>query len=331
MPRRRRRIISNTCYEICFRARRTLPLGATQLVKFIIGASIARTQRDNKVLLCHDIWNGSHPHIIVVAKDSLAFVNFYSELQKRLTDAFKRLLGLDYLNIWEGYPRITELADINAAKDSIAYLYANPAKDNIVDSIKEFPGYSSWKGFAKSKETLSATFTESYPWIRLPSLPTLNSETITPRQSANIIKQLWKANKKRHQLVRHPNAWMTCFGIDTDNEAIEINKSILSMVFEKEANAREMRQKENKSVLGYSSLLSQPILKSHTPKKRRKNVFIKTFDNALRIKIIEERNVFDKKCRDCFGLWKKGHYDILWPPGAFKPPLPPTVNLLPDY
>ena len=329
MPRRRRRIVSNTCYEICFRARNTLPLVAYRLIKLIIGAAIARTQMDDKVVLCHDIWNGSHPHIIVVAKDSLAFVKFYAEIQKRLTDILKRLLGLDYLRIWEGYPRVTELCDLAAAKDSIAYLYANPAKDNLTDSIEEFPGYSSWTDFLQSKNTLLAKTVESFPWIRLPSVPTLHSEILSSRQDANIVRHLRKVNKERHLLIRYPNAWMKCFGIETDEEVAEVNESILSLMREKEQTAREIRQNEKKSVMGADKLRSQPILKPHTPKKRRANVFIKTFDNELRIKKIEERDLFDDQCRECLELWRKGYYDTQWPPGAFKPSLPPTVNLLP--
>ncbi len=80
MPRNRRQIKSNTCYEICFRAKSTLPLVAYRVIALIIQSAIARTQRDDKVILCHHIWNGSHPHIIAVSKDAQQFVNFYSEI-----------------------------------------------------------------------------------------------------------------------------------------------------------------------------------------------------------------------------------------------------------
>lgn len=125
MPRRRRRIKSKGCYELCFRAREGLPLVAYDLIELIIGSAVSRTQRDDKVTLCHDLWNGSHAHIIVVTKDSSQCTRFYGEIQKRITDSIKRLLGLHYLDLWEGTAMVAEIADEEAAIERIAYLYAN--------------------------------------------------------------------------------------------------------------------------------------------------------------------------------------------------------------
>ena len=331
MPHRRRMIVSNTCYEVCFRARSSLPFVAYRIIKLIIGAAVARAQRDDKVVICHDIWNGSHPHLILVAKDSLKFVQFYDEVQKKITDMLKRLLGLDYLSIWEGYPAVIELGDPDMVKDRIAYLYANPAQDNLVESIDQFPGYSSWEGFLSSKDRLSAMTEEEYPWIRLPSLPKLPSSVLTSNQDRNFVRIIEKANKKKHKLVRHPNAWMKCFKVDSDQEVKEINDQIIEMIREREDEARNLRQLANRTVMGRVKLCSQEILKPHTPKKREIKVFIMTTDNELRMRKIEERDLFDELCRECYESWKKGDYRCQWPPGAFKPPLPPTENLLPGW
>jgi len=117
-------------YEICFRARASLPLVAHKFVNFILQCVLARAQRDDKVILCHDIWNGSHPHLIVVSKDAQQLVNFYSEIQKKVTDILKRLLGLSFLHVWEGNVSVIKIGDVEAVKDRISYLYANPAQDN---------------------------------------------------------------------------------------------------------------------------------------------------------------------------------------------------------
>ncbi|MCB0317325.1 MAG: hypothetical protein KDD56_01110, partial [Bdellovibrionales bacterium] len=85
MPRVRRQVISNCMYEVCFRAKESIPLVATEYMKLLISSILARTQRDHKVVICHDIWNGSHPHIILVTKDSQQLINFVSEVQKKLT------------------------------------------------------------------------------------------------------------------------------------------------------------------------------------------------------------------------------------------------------
>lgn len=328
MPRRRRYIEPNTCYEICFRARRSLPLVAYETMRLIIGSAIARTQRDDKVILCHDIWNGSHAHLIVVSKSPLGLVTFYGELQKRITDAIKRLLGITHLNIWEGYPMVAEICDLEAAKKRISYLYANPAQDNLVASIDHFPGYSSYKDFVGCRDRLDAKVSEEFPWIRLPSIERLSSNVLSPRQDRNIKDRLIMTNSGYHKLMRHPNAWMKCFGIDTDSEAAKINSDIIKVIFCKEQLAQQIRDKERKAIMGRQKLCSQPILKSHIPKKQGRKVFIIATVNRIRVKRIFARDLFDERCSECWVLYKAGDLSVRWPPGAFVPSLPPRNDTL---
>ena len=329
MPRQRRRIEAHSCYEICFRAKEGLPLVAYRVIRFLLGAILARTQRDDKVTLCHDIWNGSHCHMIVVARDAEQFVCFYSEVQKKITDAIKRLLGISHLNIWEGRPLVAKIQDLEAAKGRIAYLYGNAAQDNLTESIDRFPRYSSWRNFSRCKNSFKAETREKYPWVRLWSIPTLSSPILTARQDSNLVRLLRKRNSsKTHCLVREPNAWMCCFGIDSDEEVYKINRQILRLLRDKEAAAAEKRQSERKTVMGIFKLCSQPIMAPHTPKKRERQVFVITSIRELRVRAIENFRQFCVECRECFLRWKSGDFTAIWPPGAFKPPLPPNANLL---
>ena len=154
---------------------------------------------------------------------------------------------------------------------------------------------------------------------------------MTSLEDKQYVGLLKNANKKKHSLVRKPNAWMKCFGITKNCEVKRINKQILETLKEKEKKAAKLRKLENKTVMGASLLCSQPILCPHTPKKKERKVFIITSDNELRLKIIEERDLFDKVCRNCYERWKKGDYSVEWPPGAFRPPMPPVKNSVPSH
>ena len=135
MARTERHIVSGKVYELCFRAREDLPLPPTRTINAIIKSSIARTQRDCKVILCHFLWMSNHPHLILVAQDAEQCMRFYAELQKRITDAIKRLLGRKFLRLWEGRPLVAQIADLDAAKDRIAYLYGNPSAADVTVNI----------------------------------------------------------------------------------------------------------------------------------------------------------------------------------------------------
>ena len=328
MPRKRRRIVSNRVYEICFRAREGLPLVCYEYMKLIINSVLARTQRDDKLILCHDIWNGSHPHLIVVAKDSEKFVQFYSEVQKKLTDIIKRLLGLERLSIWEGESTVMEIAGIEEAIDRISYLYANPAQDDLEDCIEKFPGCSSYKEFTQSEDKLDASVSKKYPWIRLPSVKPLKSRVLSRTEDRRLTYRLKNKNKKLHTLTREPNAWMKAFGVKSDSEVESLNKRIIKALRHRERESEERRIDEKKPVLGAKKLKEQALMKAHKPKKNSIKVFIYSHCNEYRVKAIKTFKEFSDKCRECYLEWKRGNFSVEWPPGAFKPPLPPVCNIL---
>jgi hypothetical protein len=258
-------------------------------------------------------------------------MQFYGEVKKRITDYIKRLLGLPHLSIWEKNTSVMEIGDLEAAKDHVAYLYANPAQDHIEESIEKFPGYSSWKIFQKLTDSLESQHSRSFPWLRLPSIPSIPSSVLTDTQDCNLVRLITKRNKTKHLLIRKPNAWMKCFGIKTDEEVQEINRGILELIKKKEHVAKIFRQENDKQVLGSQKMRMQPILKPHKPKKQGRRVFIITTNNELRMRAIQEFRLFCEACRDCYQRWKQGDFTVSWPPGAFKPPLPPNMNLLPGW
>jgi hypothetical protein len=86
----------------------------------------------------------------------------------------------NYLDLWEGTATLAEIADLDAAIERISYLYANPAQDNLEDSIEKFPGYSSWQEYQQAPSVLDAQSSEDFPWLRLPSLPKLGNRALSP-------------------------------------------------------------------------------------------------------------------------------------------------------
>ncbi len=329
MGRMNRRIESKQCYEVCFRAKEGLPLVAYHVINLIIGAALARAQRDNKVTICHDIWNGSHAHLILLAYDAEMFKCFLSEVQKQITEAIKRLLGIDHLNLWEGRPMVAKILDLQEGIDRISYLYANPAQDDLVDTIEKFPGFSSWGDFNSASNFSRAEVSTCYPWIRRPSIPKLVCPVLSQDEDLGLVRQLKKQNKKTHKLTRRPNLWMECFGVTTVEEIADINLLVREKLKRREQLARERRKREGKTVMGVVRLSSQQILKPHKPKSRERKIFCLSSIKRLRIAFIAEYKIFCEKCRECYRRFRNGDALVEWPPGAFRPPIRPLYNMLP--
>ena len=250
------------------------------------------------------------------------------EVQKKITDCLKRLFGLDYLHIWEGRPMVARIGDIDEAVSRISYLYANPAQDHLESSIELFPGYSSYREFQKAmNSSVDAEFSEEVLRLRLPTFPILQTNTPDVIQERGVIRLLEKRNEEKQLLTRYPNIWMRAFGVK-DCDVSEINQRIQKKLRHRERIAAMLRRITGRTVMGRPALKKQPILKPHKPKKKSRKIFYLGSSREDRIWYILDFKEFCRQCAECYQEWLKGNFLVKWPPGAFKPPLPPNMNIL---
>jgi len=326
MSRMRRVFLSRHVYEFCFRAKEGLPLPTWDLMSLLINSALARTQRDDKITLCHHLWMGNHVHIIAVVHDAQEAVDFMQEVQKKLTESIKRLLGKEHLNIWEGSSMMAVITDPEKVIDRLAYLYANPANADLVNTIEEYPGVSSWEEYKSTPSTIDAKSTKRIPWVRQPFVPKLRSRRLSRLEDKTITASVTKASsKKTHELTLYPNAWMKAFGITEPQDVEEWNKRVIDLVRQKEAVARENRGK--RKVLGVDRLRCEPIFKDHIPKENREKIFVLSSDIKLRIKHINYIKAAAEEASELYEPWTNGH-QVKWPPGVFRPPLRPIANCI---
>jgi len=310
------------------RTRKGLPFVCTKYMKLILESTMARVQRDHKVILCHYLWMGNHPHIIIVARDSSQCTRFYGELKKQLTEAVKQLLGRSHLSLWQkNGTSVVHYGDAEGVQERIAYLYANPARAHLVDSIERYPGSSSWESFKQSEYTFSAMSTKNYPRIHAPAIPRLPAASVTPAQDNKITNTLKTATKKFHTLTLHPNAWMKALKLD-ESEVAERNGVILERLEEFEREVREQRSKKGFRAKGASRLADEALSLQYRPKPGGKRIYVYAVCKDLRVRMIKEYEYFCKLCTDCYERWKIGDYTVEWPPGAFMPAMPPRYNFI---
>ena len=332
MGRPRRQIFSNRTYEICMRTRRGLPFMTTLYMQLILESILARVQRDSKVIIDHIIWMANHVHIIIQAKDAAACKNFYGEVQKQITEAMKRLLNLEHLNLWgSNTVSVVEIVGLDSVIERIAYLYANPARANLVDTIDAYPGMSSWNVFKTIPNTIDATHSQKCRWVRLPMISPLPALAVTPHQDRHIVESMRAKTKTFHTLTYHPNAWMAEFGITAPEAIAAINARIVARIREYEEEARQARLKKGWRVKGAARLAREPINLSYKPARDSERIFVFALDKKVRIAKIAEFIAFTKRCEECYARWREGDFTVKWPPGSFKPPQPNTANWFSDY
>lgn len=310
-------------YEACIRVRENLPFPPTRLICTLLESALARVQRDEKITLCHYVWMGNHAHFIFVMRDGERCTNFLSEIQKQVTDIVKRLLGVKHLSLWEGEPSVMAILDLEKAKERISYLYCNPARAHLVESIEKYPGASSWKGFRETQSEVSAFYSREVPWIRSRSVPMLPTRVLTSNQDKFLTATLVQQARRHHCLRVYPNAYLKAFRVKESKDVAAVNESICADIEKHEAEYRL----EKKRPAGAEKLRRTPVFAKHLPEKRTRRLFVLSNVAELRCDFIRFMKRLNGHCRDLYEA-AKGGACVSWPPGIFPPRLPMRANAL---
>lgn len=309
---------------ISTRIQEGLPIVCTPYMRVILESILARAQTLYKVKICHYIFMGNHLHIIAIIEDPSDMTNFMDRVKTESSHAINRLLGRRQRTVWcKGFhaPAILTLED---AVEKIAYIYLNPQKANLVETIEDYPGLSSWALFTSKKHTFKAKL------IRRPQIKKLNSFNISLENQQKLAEQLTRESKICHEFELSPDAWMKAFKITTAEEIDEINKQIILRVREYEENYKKQRATHNKSILGKRSLSLQPINKAYTPKKFGKKMYCVCNDIKLRIEYIRYVKELISLGKEVYHKWKSGDLSVQYPIGLFPPRQPRLANLIFD-
>jgi hypothetical protein len=251
--------------------------------------------------------------MLIVLYDGYKATQFYGELQKRLTEFMKRVLGKKKMNMWEGRPTAIRLLDPAAVISRLSYFYGNPSKANLIDRIEDYPGLSSWAEFQKA-DRIDSTFTYEIPWIRIPAVPKVGARSITRREDRKLTVRLAKSARKKSILRIEPNAWMKCFNLEQKDVAV-FNADCLGQLRVAEQEARVLREAKGRKPKGAALLREEAIMRSHTPKKKERKIFVIGTDKEARINYINMVKGILAECRRLF-LKNLMH---LWPAGVFRP------------
>ena len=111
-------------------------------------------------------------------------------------------------------------------------------------------------------------------------------------------------------------------------EVTAINQSIKADLRLREQRSADRRALTNKHVVGAHRLTSEPIMKAHKPKKKNRKIFVICIHKDLRLLCIKEHQKFCQVRRERYEEWKVGDFTSAWPPGAFRPPMPPLANAM---
>jgi hypothetical protein len=232
------------------------------------------------------------------------------------------LLGRKKRTLWcEGYDSPTVLTFAKAMM-VIAYIYSNPAKDDLVNTIDEYPGFSSWQMF-KSGEC-------SKVWQRLrrPQFLTLAKDSHNLKGYTREAERLLADSSELQTFTLEPNAWLEVFGITDLPEQQRMNTRVIERVRTLEERAARRRQREKKSVIGRERLTTQRFDLTYRPARKGKKMWCLAERRAIRMAYIRMFKKLKKEARRILTLWRQGDMTERYPPGLYPPSFPKLANAL---
>lgn len=307
---------------VTFSIQEGLLLLCNPLIEALIKSCLARAASLYPVLISHLILEATHGHLLLTVDNPDDVPQFMRHFKAEVAHRLNNLLGRELRTIWcEGYdsPIVLSLPRAIAA---IAYLYANPAKDNLVDSIDLYPGFSTWRMFLKDDNI------KSWPYLRRAQFKQLSPDSHNLPGYTRAAKKLLSDSASFNSFTLHPNAWLDAFGITDKLEQQRINNILISRVRKLELRARNKRLKSKKPLFGAERLTKQAIDLSYRPKRTGKKMWCLSERRRIRQPFIRFLKQLFTQAREIRQRWFLGDYSIPYPLGLYPPAMPKLAEPL---
>jgi hypothetical protein len=237
--------------------------------------------------------------------------------------AINRLCGVRQNTIWtDGFDDPIVLTS-DKVIDIIKYIYKNPATSNLVNSIEQYPGLSSWSMFKKGEHCRECI------WLRRSKFYKIgNLGLMTDKKQGEIINEIAGDDPIFHTFELEPNSWTKCFPEYNNVDIEELTNRII-----KEIQQEEKNLKHPKGVVGAKKLKTQAINKKFKSSKYGKRMFCISSNIDLRKTYITYFKFVTQKAKQAYMAIKNGVCNVMFPPGTFMPggsflePLPPELFL----
>jgi REP element-mobilizing transposase RayT len=307
---------------VTFSIEEGLLLLCNPLCEVILRSCLARAQHLYPVRICHFLVEATHLHLILVVNNPAHVSAFIRHFKTESAHLINGVLGREKRTLWcEGYDSPVVLTPTRTVL-AITYIYSNPAKDDLEDSIENYPGLSSWRMFQRGSHK------RTWKWIRRSAVDALTRDCHNLRGYSKEASRLISEAKKEFEFRIEPNAWMEAFGIQDRAEQERINLTILKHLRVLEERARRKRQRKGKKVLGKARLLQQPLNTHHRPKRRGRRMWCLSDDRSLRIQFIQFFKDLMTRARRISQNFLLGDFSQDYPLGLYPPSLPKRAEPL---
>jgi REP element-mobilizing transposase RayT len=303
MPARRKLFQTGNVYELCTRLQYGLPLTAHPSAKALITGMLARAQRYYPVTISHFIFMANHFHMIIVAQNPEDVANFMEYFKGQSSRMLNILFGLSGKSWADRYDSPCVL-DVGKLLDRLEYLYTNPQKAGLIDTIDHYPHVSSWEQVRSGVLLTSSEETKQ-------SIRSLN-EMVRAAKRKFIQYPVLPNQSQNEVLTIDAAAAFRALGVEEEGEIQDYLGEVVSRVRAKEKEYTRERQLEGRAVFGKRALIDASPLKPHKPKKSQPRMLCLGSCRAERARYISWYKDWSMVCREVYESWSKSSLSISW-------------------
>ena len=268
------------------------------------------------------IVEATHIHLVLVVINPDHVEAFFRHFKTESAQMINGLLGRNKRTLWcEGYDSPIVLTPTRALI-AIAYLYSNPAKDNLETSIDRYPGFSSWKMFQ------SGDLTRQWKRLRRPQFIPITRDANNLRGYTKLAKEILDASEEVQTFTLEPNAWMEAFGYHSPAQQEKLNEQLIARIRLLEERAEKKRGHEKRRVFGRNRLITQVFDMTYRPKRAGRRMWCLSEKRSIRVEFIRFFKALMQRARAVREMWKLGDVTVPYPPGLYPPSMPKVANSL---
>ncbi len=307
---------------ITFSMEEGLLLLCNPLCEALIKSCLARAQYLYPIDICGFLIEPNHVHLMMVVGNPSDVPGFMRYFKAESSHMLNRILGRRKRTIWcESYDDPIVLT-LPRAMLVMAYIYSNPAKDDLTDSVKEYPGVSSWKMYVKGE------YKKRWKRLRRDDFSYLPKDAWNPRGFAKEAQRVLSRSQSSHEFEIKPQAWLEAYGVINPEEQEEINKKIQARILKVEGRARVKREREKRRVLGAEKLKAQSFDLSYQSARTGRRMWCLSEKRAVRIKFIRFLKNLFQRAREVRERWARGDFSVPYPLGLYPPSVPKLAEPL---
>lgn len=309
MPRPPRIIFNGYPVAVSTRVQEDLPFVCTIEMNEIMESAIAVAQMHHPVTLMAYVVMGNHVHFEFFVESPDDIRGFMERFKTETSHAVNRQRGRRQRSVWASrYDSPMILTKEDMLKKQVYHL-TNPAQANLVESIRDYPGVSSWQMMisgVKTKKVKRIRRTDVLPFGYRRQRNSCEPEYLT--------------------ITIDPFAWKKAFH-DTRTDD-ELREDLVRSVDEREEELRKERKRLCIRVSGREALMRHSPMKRFLSKKFSRRMWCICSDKDLRRSFIARIKLLREAAREVLRLWRLGERIHTYPLGMFPPVFPVLANAI---